>query len=143
MNDLAIYHAWNIAMVRFSATPDTLTPEQTERLTSEVERARILEMRILETRESATITVPFDHVTDAVEGWRQENPQSPLADTVLFEALHRELRVQAVLDAVAARAPEITDAAVQAFFNTEFNRFQKPERRVVRHILITVNPEFP
>jgi len=142
MSDLAIYHAWNIAALRFSATPDALSPEQAVRLADEVERAQILESRILETREAASVVLPYDRIADAAGGWRVENPHCPISDTALFEALHRELRVQATLDAVSARAPEADEAAARAFYAANPARFRKPERRAVRHILITVNPDY-
>lgn len=143
MSDLATYHAWNIAALRFSAAPGALPPEQAVRLADEVERAQILESRILETREAAAIALPYDRIAEAANGWRQENPDCPLLESELFEALHRELRVQAVLDSVAARAAEADEAQARAFYAANPARFQKPERRAVRHILITVNPEYP
>lgn len=143
MSDLRAYHAWNIAVARFSAAPDALSPEQAARLGDEVDRALTLEARILETREAQAVSLPYDRVADAAAGWRGENPGCAISDAVLVEALHRELTVQAVLDAVAARARPVAEAETRAFFDANSDRFRKPERRAVRHILITVNPDFP
>ncbi len=59
------------------------------------------------------------------------------------EAIGRELRVEAVMDLVASRVPAIseTDARLFYYFNRE--RFHRPETRLARHLLVTVNPEFP
>lgn len=142
MSDLAAYHAWNIALLRFGTSPEGLEPEQALRLAAEVERAMALEARILETREAMAVALPFDRIADAVAGWREENPRCAIADTVLFEALHRELRVQAVLDAVAARAPAVSEREARDYYDANPERFHRPERRRLRHILVTVNAEF-
>ncbi len=142
MTDLAAYHAWNIAAVRFGAPPADLSPEQGVRLAAAVEQAVALEARILETREAAAVMLPIDQIADAVAGWRGENPRCDISDTVLFEALHRELRVQAVLDGVAGRAPAVSELEVRDYYDANPERFVRPERRLVRHILVTVNPEF-
>ena len=88
------------------------------------------------------MALPFDRIADAVAGWREENPRCAIADTVLFEALHRELRVQAVLDAVAARAPAVSEREARDYYDANPERFHRPERRRLRHILVTVNAEF-
>ena len=48
--------------MRFSATPDALSAEQAARLADEVERALVLESRILETREAAAVALPYDRI---------------------------------------------------------------------------------
>ncbi len=57
--------------------------------------------------------------------------------------MQRELLTQAALDTVTARATAPTEDEVLAFFAANPDRFHLPERRVVRHLLITVNPDFP
>ncbi|SBW06691.1 Nitrogen fixation protein NifM [uncultured Alphaproteobacteria bacterium] len=142
MSDLAAYHAWNIALARFGASPEELKAEQARRLADEVARAQALEARILETREAMAVTLPYDRIADAVTGWREENPRCAISDAVLFEALHRELRVQAVLDAVAARASAVSAREVRDYYDANLDSFVRPERRRIRHILVTVNPDF-
>lgn len=142
MSDLRDYHAWNVAATRFAAAPDALSPEQAARLDAEVDRAVTLEARILASREALAVSLPFEAVSAAVSGWRGENPRCPISDTVLFEALQRELMVQAVLDAVAARARPVSEPEAMAFYRERRESFHRPERRAVRHILITVNPNY-
>lgn len=142
MSDLATYHAWNIAAARFGSAPDALAPEHAERVAAEVERAIALEARILESREAQALALPIEQVADAVGGWRAENPGCVISDAVLFEALHRELRVQAAMDLVASRARTVSDVEVRDYYDANPERFHRPERRRVRHLLVTVNPEF-
>lgn len=142
MSDLAAYHAWNIALARFGASPEELEAEQARRLVDEVTRALALEARILETREAMAVMLPYDRIADAVSGWREENPRCAISDAVLFEALHRELRVQAVLDAVAARASAVSAREARDYYDANPESFVRPERRRIRHILVTVNSDF-
>ena len=71
MTDLAAYHAWNIAAVRFGAPPADLSPEQGVRLAAAVEQAVALEARILETREAAAVMLPIDQIADAAAPHQQ------------------------------------------------------------------------
>jgi peptidyl-prolyl cis-trans isomerase C len=142
MSDLATYHAWNIAAARFGGSPESLSAEHAERLDAEVARALALEARILESREAIAVALPIARIADAVAGWRDDNPGCAISDAVLFEALHRELRVQAAMDTVGARARPVSEVEVRDFYDANPERFHRPERRAVRHLLVTVNPEF-
>jgi peptidyl-prolyl cis-trans isomerase C len=44
---------------------------------------------------------------------------------------------------VAAAGGEVSDVDVQLYYEMHLDKFTQPELRSARHILITVNPEFP
>ncbi|WP_338018551.1 MULTISPECIES: nitrogen fixation protein NifZ [unclassified Halorhodospira] len=44
---------------------------------------------------------------------------------------------------LAAEVPEVTDEDVERFYREHPERFQRDETRTVRHLLITINDEFP
>ncbi len=142
MSDLATYHAWNIAAARFGGTPESLSAEHAERLAAEVDRALVLEARILESREAMAVALPIERIADAVSNWRSDNPGCVISETALFEALHRELRVQAAMDTVGARACPVSEVEVRDYYDANPERFHRPERRAIRHLLVTINPEF-
>ncbi|HRH82222.1 MAG TPA: hypothetical protein PLW81_14375 [Thiobacillaceae bacterium] len=56
-------------------------------------------------------------------------------------SLERELKVEAVLEKVDSRAARVSDIDVELYYHYHPEPFQRPEARVARHILITVNPE--
>lgn len=60
----------------------------------------------------------------------------------LTAALRRDLLVDAVLARVGARAGEVGATEAEIFYYTHLERFQVPEQRVARHILITVNEAY-
>ncbi len=61
----------------------------------------------------------------------------------LRAALHRELKVEAVLERVGSRAATVGDVDITIYYHMHKHRFHKPETRTARHILITINPDFP
>jgi peptidylprolyl isomerase/peptidyl-prolyl cis-trans isomerase C len=61
----------------------------------------------------------------------------------LKSALYRQCKVDAVLEKIGARAPKINDVEVGIFYHSHREKFNVPERRLARHILISINPEYP
>ena len=66
-----------------------------------------------------------------------------LNERTLRSALQRELLFDAVMERVAARSPHISDLDIRIFYELHKQRFILPEKRTARHILITINPDFP
>jgi peptidyl-prolyl cis-trans isomerase C len=57
-------------------------------------------------------------------------------------ALSRELKVEAVLDRVSAKAVSISDMDLMIYYHMHYERFKMEETRSARHILITINADF-
>lgn len=60
----------------------------------------------------------------------------------LRAALYRELTFDGVMQIIGSRSADITELDIKLFYEMHHDRFEQPETRVTRHILITVNPEF-
>lgn len=75
--------------------------------------------------------------------FKRELKQHQLDLASLRLTIHRELWVTSTLDRVAMQVSEVsaTDARLFYYFHPE--KFQRPETRTARHILLTINPEFP
>jgi nitrogen fixation protein NifM len=54
-------------------------------------------------------------------------------------ALEREMKVEAILEKVATQAAKISDMDVELYYQYHPEQFRRPETRLVRHILITLN----
>jgi peptidylprolyl isomerase/peptidyl-prolyl cis-trans isomerase C len=61
----------------------------------------------------------------------------------LKAALYRQCKVDAVMDRVAARAPKVNEVEIGIFYHSHPDKFHKPEQRQARHILISINPDYP
>jgi len=112
-----------------------------------------IERRILATPEAASVVLPASSTRqrlDEIRG-RYESRQEFLADlersgcdeAALDAALARDLRVEAVLDRIARNAPPVSDTDIEIFYLIHGERFKRPERRTLRHILVTINEELP
>src|ERR1019366_3830824 len=54
-------------------------------------------------------------------------------------ALERELMVEAILEKVGTQAAKISDMDVELYYQYHPEQFRRPETRLARHILITIN----
>jgi len=142
MSDLRDYHCWNIAAVRFSSSPKDVPVEKTEQFLQQVAKAIALEATILGSPEALSVSIPPDQMEHAVKHWVTSHPEARLSEVAIAEGIRRELTVQAVLDGVAAKAKPPTLGEIKAFYADNTQKFSRPERRTIRHILITVNDDF-
>lgn len=146
------YLLLNIAASKFGARPVELTPAQREESLRIARRQALIERRVLASPEAAAAVVPAQAVTAAVAQIRarygdeaefqRELTANHLDEERLAAALARELRVDAVMAAVAARAPTVDDTEARLFYYLHPARFQQEETREARHILITINPQY-
>jgi nitrogen fixation protein NifM len=58
-------------------------------------------------------------------------------------ALEREMKVEAILEKVGTRAESVSDTDVELYYQYHPEQFRRPETRLVRHILITINDTIP
>lgn len=127
--------------------------EEAERRAAEAvaERAFRLERKILDSREAAGVVIRDEAVERAFAevGGRYPDPAALAADLAahgldeagLRRALRWHLRVEAVLEKVAAAAGEVSEVEAELYYHLHPDRFLRPERRTVRQILITVNDD--
>jgi peptidyl-prolyl cis-trans isomerase C len=146
---LAIKHAQAL----FAASPDALTPEQQKKVSAVVSRQREIEKRILGSRQAAHVVVDAAAVercvTEIAGRFSSESEficdlaRNGLSLQTLRDDIQRDMRVEAVLEAVSAKVPPVTNLEVEIFYHLHFERFKIAERRTLRHILVTVNDTLP
>src|SRR5690606_15213562 len=61
----------------------------------------------------------------------------------LRSALYRECKVNAILEKVAARSPKVSEVEIGIYYHAHPEKFHRPEQRALRHILITINMDYP
>jgi len=57
--------------------------------------------------------------------------------------LHRQCKVNTVLEFVARNAPDINEVEIGIYYHLHAEQFNRPERREVCHIFISINPDYP
>jgi nitrogen fixation protein NifM len=143
------YLALKAAQKLYSKAPDGLLPAEFERVKNIAQQQHELEARVLAAPEARDAMVPPSTLQAAMQEIRgryqsEEEYVSDMARNGLDEAglataLERELRVEAVLEKVGTRAAKISDMDVELYYHYHPDQFRRPETRLARHILITIN----
>jgi peptidylprolyl isomerase/peptidyl-prolyl cis-trans isomerase C len=135
--------AWEL----FQTAPGELDDAQMSRVTEVLSRQYGIEQRILESDEAAQVVVPAatlaarlgeirQRYTDP-DAMAQDLARSGLDEAGLEEAVSRDLRIEAVLERIAAAVPDVTAVDAEIFYRMHPEAFDRPEARRLRHILIT------
>lgn len=147
------YYLLKVAHEQYGCTPDDLDAEQLQRATAIVGRQRRIEEAVLRSAEATGVVIPPAQVEEALgqigsryedgAALRQALASHGLSDDELRVLLARELRVGAILERVAASLPPLSDTDLSLYYFNHPEQFERPACREARHILITINPDFP
>ncbi|MBI2306943.1 MAG: nitrogen fixation protein NifM [Rhodocyclales bacterium] len=141
------YRELKLAWELFGKAPAALSPPEREHLRTVALRQRALERRILASREAAAVIVS-EHAIDG----RQAEIRRRYASDAEFAgdlarsgldagrmrlALAHDLRIEAVLEKVAAEVPPVSAVDAELFYHSHPEAFVRAEARRLRHILLT------
>lgn len=131
----------------YQRPPQQLAAAESAALDATAVRQRLLEAKILAAPEAAQAVVTPAAVEQRCVEIRvryadEESFRADLAGIGLdahgLEAeIARDLRIEGVLERVASAAAPATDVDAEIFFRVHAGRFDRPERRTLRHILVT------
>lgn len=141
------------ALAGFKRTPVELNADEREALEAQVARASALERKVLAHAAARDVHVPEAVVEQAVKTISSRYPDTAefhadlarngLDSTSLHTALARELKVEAIIDKVTSAQCQVSDDEAAIYYFQHREKFQRPEIRTVRQILITVNDAYP
>jgi peptidyl-prolyl cis-trans isomerase C len=147
------YPRWQLALANFSALPWQLAPEQLPELERQLARKLGLEELVLASDLAIQVQVTPQMVNQArsqlVSHYGSEaalleiQQQAVLTDAELLQALAHELKVTGVLELCSAEVQPMSASEARRYYLDHPRRFLRPERREVRHILITTEDENP
>jgi nitrogen fixation protein NifM len=130
-----------------------LAPGELNKVRGLADRQYALEERVLRSPEARDAVVPEASLENALDEIRKRYADSDDFDADLTRvgidlagfrvALERELKVEAILEKVGARATKVSDIDIDLYYHYHPEQFQRPETRRARHILVTVNPALP
>ena len=137
--------AWSL----FQKAPEALAEPEREQLKGVARRQEGIEQAILAHPDSADVVIPDTTLAARLQEIRQRYPSEAeyredlarlgLDAGELAAAVTRDLRVEAVLERVAAGVPGITDVDAEIYYRLHPEAFDRPPSRRLRHILITWN----
>lgn len=143
------YLALKAAQKLYGKIPDALQPAEFERVQNMAQQQHQLETRVLAAPEARDAMVPPATLQVAMQEIRGRYPneedfaddlaRNGLDEAGFAESLERELRVEAILEKVATRAASVSDIDVELYYQYHPDQFRRPETRLARHILVTVN----
>src|SRR5512135_1127769 len=143
------YLALKAAQKLYGKALPALQPDESKRVQGMAQQQYRLETRVLATPEARDAMVPPPTLEAALQEIRGRYPNeeefaADLAGNGLDEssfaaALERELKVEAILEKVGTRAESVSDMDVDLYYQYHPEQFRRPETRLARHILITVN----
>jgi peptidyl-prolyl cis-trans isomerase C len=147
------YHLLRAALEHFQMGANDLTGQQYLDASVVADRTWALESIVLsspEALDAAVTDADIDRAVAQIES-RYSDRAAFLADldnngldeNILRSALRRELLFDAVMDHVSVKTPSVNELDIQIFYQLHGDRFIRPETRKARHILITVNPDYP
>jgi len=146
------YHLLRSALERFGRNLSELDEAQFKQIRQRASKSYELESRVLSSREAKGLVIPEVQIDNAVTevAGRYDSEDAFLEDLrlndldrdALRRALYRELLFDAVMQRVGARAADISDIDMRLFYELHGDRFESPQIRTARHILVTINPDF-
>lgn len=149
---LETYNLLRAALVLFKKSPNELAEAELKQAKTQALKEFRIESQVLNTPEAASVIITEQELRQAyqeIQG-RYENEAAFLGDLEknrldtagLQAALHRQCKVNTVLELVASRAPAISDVEIGIYYHLHAEQFHLPERREACHIFISINPDY-
>jgi peptidyl-prolyl cis-trans isomerase C len=147
------YPALKLATQHFGKVPADLSVDEQTQLAKMLDHQLLMEARILDYAAQAEMSVSaadlnaaLDEVKKAYpdeDAWKASMAAVKLDLPSLKEALRRELLVSQVMDKVVENIRPLTEEAAKAWYLDHPRQFLQPERRLTRHILVTIDDANP
>jgi peptidyl-prolyl cis-trans isomerase C len=149
----ATYNLLRAALTLFKKSPGDLTEAELQQAKTQALNEFRIESRVLNTPEASAVIITDQELQQAyqeIQGRYQDEAaffsdleKNRLDKDSLLAALHRQCKVNTVLELVASRAPAISDIEIGIYYHLHAEQFHLPERREACHIFISINPDYP
>ncbi len=150
---LETYNLLRAALSLFKKSPNELAEAELSQAKTQAVNEFRIESKVLNTPEAAAVIITEQELQQAYQEIRDRYDEedaflsdlekNQLSKDSLQAALHRQCKVNTVLELVASRAPAISDVDIGIYYHLHAEQFHLPERREACHIFISVNPEYP
>ncbi len=137
----------------FKKDPAELESDQLRQAQRQARNEYEIESRVLNSTEAASVIITDQELELAFaevrgrfedeEAFAAAMEANRLCEESLKAALFRQCKVNAVLERVASRGPKVNEVEIAIFYHSHPEKFRRPEQRVARHILISINPDYP
>ncbi len=149
---LDTYNLLRAALSLFKKSPNELAEAELQQAKTQAFNEFKIESRVLNTPEAASVIITDRELQqayqeirgryDSEEAFASDLEKNRLDKDSLQAALHRQCKVNTVLELVASRAPEVSDADIGIYYHLHPDQFHRPERREACHIFISINSDY-
>ena len=150
---LSTYNLLRAALTLFKKSPVELAEAELSQAKIQALNEFRIESRVLNAPEAAAVVITEQEVQQAfqeIRGRYQDESaffsdleKNRLDKDSLLAALHRQCKVNTVLELVASRAPAISEVEIGIYYHLHAEQFNLPERREACHIFISINADYP
>ncbi|SMF28810.1 peptidyl-prolyl cis-trans isomerase C [Alteromonadaceae bacterium Bs31] len=150
-NPTLAFQLFKVSQEQFGEPLDKLDPQQYQDALRVAQRKIHIEQAVLSSAEASRVAVASTQIDTALDEIKQRYEQGDdfsedikrvgVDEAFFYQALSRELHVEAVLDFVSAEEGNVSDTEVSLFYYMNLTKFKQPEIRTARHILVTINEE--
>lgn len=147
------YTLLRAALSLYKRPPADLETEQLQKVQRQARNEYDIETRVINSTEAASVIVTEQELERAIAEVRNrfDDESAYLAALEsnhldpdrLKAALYRQCKVNAVLERIASHSPKVSEVEIGIFYHYHPEKFHKPEQRQARHILISINPDYP
>jgi nitrogen fixation protein NifM len=141
------------ALSLFKKAPVELQPEQLQQAQRQAKNELLIENKVLNSPDAVGVIISDEETQRAYQEIRQRYAdeadflsvlaKNSLTEDSLRAALQRQCKVNAILDRVGSRAATVDEVEIGLYYHLNPDKFHRPERRTVSHILISINPDYP
>jgi peptidylprolyl isomerase/peptidyl-prolyl cis-trans isomerase C len=149
---LETYNLLRAALALFKKSPNELTEAELQQAQIQALNEFRIESRVLNTPEAAAVIITDQELQHAYQEIRDryddedaffsDLEKNRLSKASLQAALHRQCKVNTVLESIASHAPAISEIDIGIYYHLHAEQFNRPERREVSHIFISINPDY-
>ena len=141
------------SLALFQKPPTKLDAEQLQKAQIQAKNELAIQNKILSSLEASSIIISEHELEralsavrkrfDSDEDFEAQLTAHSLSLDSLRDALYQQCRMDAVLEKIGSRAPKISEVEIGIFYHSHREKFNLPERRAARHILISINSDYP
>ena len=141
------------SVAQYQKSPHQLSTQELNDVKRHVAKEYAIQNLILSAAEARDVYIPESALESAiievqkrysdVDEFATDIESNGMSEMGFRTALARELKVEAVLDRISAKAVSISDMDIMIYYHMRYERFKVPQTRTARHILITINSDYP
>ncbi len=147
------YTLLRASLALFKKPPTELEDQQLRQVAVQAKNEYEIESRVRNSTEAASVIITEQELKQAFAEVRERFESDEqfitaleanrLSEDSLKAALFRQCKVNAVMESVASHSPKVNEVEIGIFYHSHPEKFHCPEQRTARHILISINPDYP